>query len=102
MGGFGSGVWPRIGRKAKTGERLAFDIRYLPDNKAAIEFNGQQHYRPLKWFGGRPAFDKQRDRDAMKRVWCRIYGVRLLVLKDIDSVEKRVTSFVREVACGVS
>ena len=28
MGGFGSGVWPRIGCKAKTGERLAFDIRY--------------------------------------------------------------------------
>lgn len=28
MGGLGSGMYPRLGKKAKTGERLAFDIRH--------------------------------------------------------------------------
>ena len=150
MGGFGSGVWPRIGCKAKTGERLAFDIRYwkrqdwlrcsrltfslgercvaraltslgvsyirehtaegllyrgklrldffLPDNKAAIEFHDPQHYRPIGWFGGRRGYDKQIDRDNMKRAWCKKNGVRLLEIDDIDRVESMVTSFVHQVA----
>lgn len=40
---------------------------YLTDYNLGIEYQGEQHYHPVKNFGGKAAFEKQVQRDAKKR-----------------------------------
>ena len=46
--------------------RFRYDF-YLPVQKLLIEFHGEQHYRPIAFFGGEEAFNKTKLRDASKR-----------------------------------
>lgn len=45
---------------------LPFDF-YLPDYNILIEYNGKQHYEPIKYFGGQKTFDNQVLRDNIKK-----------------------------------
>ena len=44
---------------------LVFDF-YLPEHKILIEFDGLQHYKPIKFFGGLEKLKKQRMNDLKK------------------------------------
>ena len=46
--------------------RQHFDV-YLPEFNVAIEYQGEQHYRPIDFFGGQLAFEKNKARDVKKR-----------------------------------
>lgn len=35
-----------------------------------IEYNGEQHYQPIDFFGGEASFQKQQERDARKEIYC--------------------------------
>jgi hypothetical protein len=48
---------------------LPFDF-YLPDYDSVIEFQGGQHYFPVKWFGGEESFENIKFRDKIKREFC--------------------------------
>ena len=39
---------------------------YLPDTNILIEYDGLQHYVPIKRFGGKVALERTRERDAIK------------------------------------
>lgn len=43
---------------------------FIPKYNIAIEVNGDQHYRPIKRFGGEEYFIKQTKRDKMKKKLC--------------------------------
>lgn len=43
-----------------------YDV-YFPERKIAIEYQGEQHYRPIEHFGGEEAFKKGQIRDERKR-----------------------------------
>lgn len=43
---------------------------FIPKYNIAIEVNGDQHYRPIKRFGGEEYFIKQTKRDEMKKKLC--------------------------------
>ena len=45
---------------------LFFDF-YLPKLSTVIEYDGRQHYRPVKFYGGEVAFEKCQKRDAIKK-----------------------------------
>lgn len=47
--------------------RQHFDI-YLPEYNLAIEFQGEQHYQPIDFFGGKESFEKNKVRDERKKV----------------------------------
>lgn len=49
--------------------RQIFDI-YLPDQNIAIEYNGQQHYIPVEWYGGTKSLIGQIEMDNKKRKVC--------------------------------
>lgn len=51
---------------------------YIPSINLAIEYQGEQHYRPVAVFGGEDGFEATRARDARKRALLRTNGVRLL------------------------
>jgi hypothetical protein len=43
-----------------------YDV-YLPEYKVALEYQGDQHSRPIEFFGGEEAFLKGKERDKRKR-----------------------------------
>ena len=45
----------------------------------AIEYHGTQHYKPVEFFGGKEAFEKQKERDQRKKELCDENFVQLLV-----------------------
>jgi very-short-patch-repair endonuclease len=51
-------------------ERQRFDF-YLPKYGAFIEFDGEQHFKPINYFGGKEAFIKNQERDHRKNNYCR-------------------------------
>lgn len=46
--------------------RQHYDI-YIPEYRIAIEYQGDQHSRPIEYFGGQEAFIKGQERDRRKR-----------------------------------
>lgn len=54
--------------------RQHYDI-YFPEYKIAIEYQGDQHFRPIDYFGGEEAFISGQERDKKKRELSRKNGV---------------------------
>ena len=52
------------GLKHKSKLRCDF---YLPDYNAIIEYNGRQHYKENKYFGGKKVFKSTQLRDKIKK-----------------------------------
>lgn len=50
-------------------EKLRFDI-YFPKYNIAVEYDGQQHFMPVKIFGGEDNFVKTQKRDYIKNKLC--------------------------------
>jgi hypothetical protein len=51
---------------------------YIPSKKIAIECQGKQHFKPLKFFGGTNGYLAQKERDTRKEKLCRDNRVSLL------------------------
>jgi len=60
--------------------KLELDI-YLPDRSLAFEYQGLQHFKPMKIFGGQIAFNKLIERDRIKKELCKGYNIRLIEIK---------------------
>lgn len=63
--------------KNDNNELMIFDFVIFKDGKIikCIEFNGQQHYKPIEFFGGEEAFEAQKERDARKDEYCNTHGI---------------------------
>lgn len=57
-----------------------FDI-YIPKYNIAIEYNGEQHYKPIARFGGVLGYNKTVERDSYKLEKCKANNCKLYVLK---------------------
>lgn len=57
--------------------KLKIDI-YIPSYKIAVEYDGVQHVKPIKWFGGIDSFNKAKERDLRKESLCKDNGVCLI------------------------
>lgn len=51
---------------------------FIPLINLIIEYNGEQHYKPVKWFGGAKKFHNQQQRDKNVRDYCRENNIKLL------------------------
>lgn len=51
---------------------------YLPDYNAFIEFDGEQHYKPISMFGGEKAYKSQMRRDAIKNAYAFENGIKMV------------------------
>ncbi len=63
---------------------LPFDFAIFNSEKKLvflIEFNGEQHYKPIKKFGGKKAFHAQVFRDNIKKNFCLKNKIPLLIIK---------------------
>lgn len=75
---------------------------YLPDNKIAIECQGEQHFRPVN-FGSKTKskeiyknFIKQKTRDKKKKQLCDENGVVLYYINyDDNNINEKLTNFIK-------
>ena len=65
---------------------------YIPDYNVVIEYNGRQHYEPVKAFGGEKEFKKTVKRDKIKKKYCLDNGIRFEVIKYDEDIEERLES----------
>ena len=68
---------------------LPFDF-YLPDYNTCIEFNGRQHYEPVKYWGGVENFKKQQKRDKIKKEYCENKNILLIIINDIKEIKNKL------------
>lgn len=69
--------------------KLNFDF-YLPEYNTCIEFDGIQHFKQVKDFGGEKGFNDGLKRDQCKNKWCLENNVKLIRIKynEIDKISK--------------
>lgn len=51
---------------------------FIPSKNLIIEYNGKQHYQPVKKFGGAKKFHQQQQRDRNVRDYCKNNNIKLL------------------------
>jgi len=73
--------------------KLPFDF-YLPDFNTCIEFNGIQHYKPIKYFGGDIGFKEQQKRDKIKLDYCNNKNIKLLTIKYNEDINIKLSIIV--------
>lgn len=72
-------------------EHLELDI-FIPELKIAFEYQGQQHYYPIKTWGGEKAFIELQKRDKFKKELCMKNLIRLI---EINYTEPLTEEFVK-------
>ena len=75
----------------KDANNLRFDFAILDNNGELlhlIEYDGKQHFEPVKIFGGEKRFLDQIKKDKMKNEYCNNNNIKLIRIKysDIDKI----------------
>jgi hypothetical protein len=71
---------------------------FIPALSLAIEYQGEQHFRPVERFGGKIGFCEVQLRDKRKRQLCKENGVKLVYFTyaeelSVERVEKKLRQF---------
>ena len=75
--------------------KLKFDF-YLTEKNICIEYDGEQHFKPIEYFGGENSFNKLKERDNIKNEYCINNNIFLLRIpyssyNDIENIIKKAT-----------
>lgn len=71
---------------------LPFDF-YLPNYNTCIEYQGEQHYRPIEHFGGDDAFIIRKMHDKIKLEYCQQHKINLIVIPYNKIIEEELNNF---------
>lgn len=85
--------------ECKDKRTLPFDFGILNDKLqliGLIEYQGEQHYHPVKYFGGEKKFKETQRRDLIKKNYCTDNNIPLLIIPywDYDKINELVKQFV--------
>ena len=74
---------------------LVFDF-YLPNYNTCIEYDGEQHYKSIKYFGGDKRFELQQQTDLIKTNYCIDNNIKLLRISYLtfDTIEKDLINMI--------
>lgn len=67
--------------------QLPFDF-YISKYRTCIEFDGQQHFHPLPFFGGIEAYERLKINDKIKSDYCEDNYINLIRIRYDDDIEK--------------
>lgn len=70
-------------------EKLSFDF-YIENLNILIEFDGIQHFKPVKIFGGEKEFQKNKIRDKIKNEYCIKNNIHLIRISYLDIIEEKL------------
>lgn len=66
--------------------KLPFDF-FLPEYNLCIEYDGEQHFKAVKIFGGHKEFKKTLIRDEIKNNFCKIQNIKLLRISYKENIQ---------------
>ena len=67
---------------------------YLTDKKVVIEYNGRQHYKAVKFFGGKEGLKNTQVRDLIKKTWCEKNYINFEIIKYDERIEERIDEII--------
>ena len=68
---------------------MELDI-FLPELNIGIEYQGIQHYKSIKHWGGDESLKKCQERDAKKEIICKSYNVDLIFFHYFEVLSKEL------------
>ena len=76
-------------KDCKNINKLKFDF-YIPKYNCCIEYDGEQHFKPITFFGGEKQFNKQQQRDKVKNQYCLNNNINLIRIPyyDYDKIDR--------------
>lgn len=69
--------------------KLPFDF-YLPNHQICIEYNGAQHYRPVKYLGGEKTLMEIKKRDKIKKQYCVDNNITLIIIRYNEKIKDKL------------
>ena len=84
-------------------KKLRFDFAVITNDDhvlALVEYNGEQHYRPVNFSGSKSSyraeknFFRTRDNDYAKAIYCKKHSIPLLVIKYTQNTEEILRKFI--------
>lgn len=75
---------------------------YLPSHNLLIEYDGKQHFEPIKFFGGKKRLEDTQRRDRIKDELAKKAGIRLLRIPywDFERIEEILAANIGEIKPG--
>jgi len=73
--------------ECKYKQLLHFDF-YVPENNLCIEYDGEQHFKPVEYWGGEERFKKTKIRDEIKNNYCNVNKINLLRIAYNENIEE--------------
>lgn len=70
--------------------------------KVAIEYQGKQHFEPVEIFGGKENFEKQKERDVLKKKLSDENGIKLVYINYWEDITAELIREKVEEAIGVA
>lgn len=69
---------------------------YLPDYNLIIEYDGEQHFKPIEIFGGVERFEKTQELDALKTQLCEEHNIKLIRISytQFNEIEEIIDSII--------
>jgi hypothetical protein len=69
--------------------KMQFDF-FIPEFNTCIEYDGIQHFEPIKYFGGIYSLEKQKIKDSIKDNFCKKNNIKLIRIPyyEFDNIEK--------------
>lgn len=82
-----------IFKNCKNIKPLPFDF-YLPEKNILIEYDGEQHFKAIEYFGGEEALEKTQRNDNIKTTFAENNGIKLIRIpyKDFMKINKTLES----------
>lgn len=74
--------------------KLPFDF-YLKDYNICIEYDGIQHFKPLKYFGGIEGFEYRKNNDNIKNNYCLNNNITLYRISYMDNINDKMKAILQ-------
>lgn len=73
---------------------------YLPKQRIGIEYDGEQHFRAVKFFGGQKGLIERQEHDHQKDQYCKDHQIKLIripyTVNTYDGIKQRLSSLRKE------
>lgn len=91
-------IYQKKFKKCKNIKVLPFDF-YLPEYNICIEFNGKQHYKPIKYYGGKKTFEYIKNNDIIKKNFCKKDKIHFLIINynNINNIDMLLNIFILKI-----
>jgi len=81
-------------KNCRNKNQLPFDF-YLPNINLIIEYDGEQHFKPLNFFGGKEGLKNRKKLDIIKNNFCKNSGIGLLRIKYNENIENKIKNYLK-------